>query len=63
MGNDLYLPLSLLRYLHNIAQISNASINLDLVVEELFEGRDIEDFVARWLRGIDDVLCRSIISS
>jgi len=59
--NDLYLSVSLLRYLHNIAEVPNAPVHLDLVVEELLEGGDIEDFVARWLGGIDDELCNGTV--
>lgn len=58
MGNDLDFPIPLLRDLYDIAQVPNAPIDLDFVVEEFLEGRDIEDFVARRLRGIDDVLDR-----
>lgn len=61
MGNDLYLSVSLLRYLHNIAEIPNAPVDLDLVVEELLEGGDIEDFVACGLGGIDDELCNATV--
>ena len=58
MRDDLYLPFALLGYLYNIAEVPDAPVDLDLVVEELLEGGDIEDLVARWLGGIDDELCR-----
>lgn len=62
MRDDLYLPVSLLGYLHDIAEVPHPSVDLDLVVQELLEGGDIEDLVARWLGGIDDELWRGGIS-
>jgi hypothetical protein len=54
--NDLDLSVSLLRDLHSIAEVSNTSINLNLVLEELLEGGDVEDLVAGGLRSVDDEL-------
>lgn len=45
MGNDLDLPLPLLANLYGIAQVTHAVVNLDLVMEELLEGGNIEDLV------------------
>ena len=53
-------PITLLRYLNDVSEVSNAAINLDLVVEEFLELTDIEDFVAGWTGGIDYKLPRSI---
>lgn len=53
MRNNLDLPLALLAYLHNIAEVPDAAIDLDLVVEELFEGGDVEDLVRGGLRSVD----------
>ena len=56
MGNDLDLALALLRDLDGLAEVADAALNLDLLVQELLEGRDIEDLVAGGLRGVDDEL-------
>ncbi len=56
MGNDLDLALALLRDLDGLAEVADAALNLDLLVQELLKGRDIEDLVARGLRGVDDEL-------
>lgn len=45
MRDHLDLPLALLAYLHDVAKVSDTAIDLDLVVEELFEGGDVEDLV------------------
>jgi len=57
--NDFNLALSLLRDLYSIAKVSDAAINLYLVLEELLESRDIEDLVAGGLRSVDDKLRQS----
>jgi hypothetical protein len=54
--NDFNLALSLLRDLYSIAKVSDAAINLYLVLEELLESRDVEDLVAGGLRSVDDKL-------
>jgi len=51
--DHLNLPISNLADLNNIAQVPHSVINLDLVVEELFEGGDIEDLVRGGLRSVD----------
>lgn len=56
MRDDLDLPITLLRDLDGIAQVSDTAVNLDLVLEELLEGGDIEDLVAGGLRSVDDEL-------
>ena len=43
--NDLNLPFTLLTNLDRVAQVSHAVIDLNLVVEELLEGRNVEDLV------------------
>ena len=45
MGNHLNLALALLADLHRVTQIPNAAIDLDFVMEEFFESRDVEDFI------------------
>ena len=56
MRNDLDLAVASLGDLDGVAEVSHAAIDLDLLVQELLEGRDIENLVAGGLRGIDDEL-------
>lgn len=56
MRDDLDLAVPLLADLHGIAQVVHAVVDLDLVVQELLEGGDVEDLVGRGLRGVDDEL-------
>jgi hypothetical protein len=51
--NDLNLAIADLLDLNGITQVSDTAIDLDLVLEELLEGGDVEDFVASGLRGVD----------
>jgi hypothetical protein len=39
-----------------VAEVSDAALNLDAVVEELLESRDIEDLVVGGLRSVDNEL-------
>jgi hypothetical protein len=59
--NDLNLSLSLLGDLDDVAEISDAAVNLNFVLEEFLESRDIEDLVTGGLRSIDDELYHSEI--
>ena len=45
--------------LHDITEVPDTAVNLDLVLKELLEGGDIEDLVACGLRSVDDELCLS----
>lgn len=56
MGNNLNLAIALLANLHRIAEIANAVVDFDLVVQELFKSGDIEDLVRGRLGCVDDVL-------
>lgn len=56
MGNDLDLAVTLLGDLDGIAQVADTAFNLDLLVQELLESGDIEDFVAGRLGCVDDEL-------
>lgn len=56
MGDNLNLAIALLANLHRIAEISNAVVDFDLVVQKLFKGGDIEDLVRCRLGCVDDVL-------
>lgn len=58
MSNDLDLALTSLGDDNVVAQVADAALDLDAVVEELLEGGDIEDLVRGGLRSIDDVLYR-----
>ena len=42
--------------LNDIAEVSDTAVNLDLVLEELLEGRDVKDLIACGLRRVDDEL-------
>ena len=59
MGNDLNLPFTLLADLDRVAQVSNAVVYLDLVVEKLLEGGNVENLVGGRLGGVDDELQKS----
>ena len=56
MCNDLNLPFTLLANLDRVAQITYAVVDLDLVMQELLESRNVEDFVRGGLGGVDDEL-------
>jgi hypothetical protein len=56
VGNDLDLALALLRDLDDLAEVADAALDLDPLVQELLKGRDIEDLVAGGLRSVDDEL-------
>ena len=63
MSNDLDLALTSLGDDNVVTQVADAALNLDAVVEELLEGGDIEDLVARRLGGIDGELYSRQIAS
>lgn len=56
MGDNLDLAISGGRDDDVVAQVVGAALNLDVVLEELLEGGDIEDLVAGRLRSVDDEL-------
>lgn len=56
MSDDLDLAIARLGDLDVLAEVADTALNLDAVVEELLEGGDVEDLVARGLRSVDDVL-------
>lgn len=56
MCNDLNLAIANLRDLNLVAKISCPTVDLHSVVQELLKGRDVKDFVACGLRGIDNEL-------
>lgn len=58
MGNDLNLPFTLLANLDRVAQVAYAVVDLDLVMQELLKGGNVEDLVRGRLGGVDDELWR-----
>lgn len=56
VGNNLNLALALLLDNNLVAKVVGDAVNLDAVLEELLEGRDVEDLVAGGLRSVDDEL-------
>jgi hypothetical protein len=56
VGDDLNLALALLLDDDLVAQVADATIDLDLVLEELLEGGRVEDLIASGLRSVDDEL-------
>lgn len=56
MGSDLDLSIADLLNLDGVTEVANAAVNLDLVLEELLEGADVENLVAGGLRSVDDEL-------
>ena len=56
VGNDLDLAVTLLLDDNVVAQVVGAALDLDAVLEELLEGRDVEDLVIGRLRSVDDEL-------
>jgi hypothetical protein len=56
MRDDLNLAIASLCDLDGVAQVTDAAIDLDPVVQELLEGRDVEDLIVDGLRGVDEKL-------
>lgn len=57
VSNNLDLAVTGLRDDDLVTEVADTALDLDAVVEELLEGRDVEDLVARGLRSVDDELC------
>ena len=60
VSNDLDLALASLGDDNVVTEVADTALDLDAVVEELLEGGDIEDLVARGLRSVDDELQSSV---
>lgn len=45
MRDDLNFPIPLLADRNRVAQVANAIVNLDLLMQEFLEGGDVKDFV------------------
>ena len=56
---NLNLSIAKILDLHDITEVPDTAVNLDLVLKELLEGGDVEDLVACRLRSVDDELCFS----
>lgn len=56
MGGDLNLSIANVLDLDLVAEVTDAVVDLDLVLEELLEGGDIKDLVGGRLGCVDDVL-------
>jgi hypothetical protein len=56
VGSNLDLAIADLLDLDGITEVANTAVHLDLVLEELFEGADVEDLVAGGLRSVNDEL-------
>ena len=56
MRNHFYLSIALLRDHNRVAQVARSTIDLDTVVQELFECGDVEDLIVGGLGGVDDEL-------
>jgi hypothetical protein len=57
--SNLNLSIAKVLDLHDITEVPDTAVNLDLVLKELLEGGDVEDLVACRLRSVDDELCFS----
>ena len=56
VSDNLDLAITRLGDVDLVTEVTDTALDLDAVVEELLEGRDVEDLVARGLRGVDDEL-------
>ena len=56
MSDNLDLAITRLRDVDLVTEVTDTALDLDAVVEELLEGGDVEDLVARGLRSVDDEL-------
>lgn len=61
MGNNLDLAIAGLGDHDVLTKVTDTALDLDAVVEELLEGRDIEDLVASGLRSVDDELLGNLL--
>lgn len=61
MRDDLDLAVAGLRDLDRVAEVAGAAVDLDAVVQELLEGRDVEDLVGGGLGCVDRVLSVALV--
>jgi hypothetical protein len=62
VSDDLNLSITDTLDLDLVTKVTDAVVNLDLVLEELLEGGDVEDLIGGWLGSVDDVLMIEISS-
>lgn len=56
MSDDLDLAIADLGDLDVVAEVAGTALDLDAVVQELFESREVKDLVADGLAAVDGVL-------
>ena len=56
VSDNLDLAIARLGDVDLVTEVTDTALDLDAVVEELLEGRDVEDLVASGLRSVDDEL-------
>ena len=56
MSNNLDLAVTSLGDDDLVTEVADTALDLDAVVEELLESREVEDLVAHGLRSVDDIL-------
>lgn len=56
MSDNLDLAIARLGDLDVVTEVTDTAFDLDAVVKELLEGRDVEDLVASGLRSVDHEL-------
>jgi hypothetical protein len=61
VGNDLDLAIANLGDDDVVTEVADTALDLDAVVEELLEGRDIENLVASGLRSVDNELLGDLL--
>jgi hypothetical protein len=61
VGNNLDLAIAGLGDHDVLTEVTDTALDLDAVVEELLEGRDIEDLVAGGLRSVDNELLGNLL--
>lgn len=62
MRNDNNLPITLLRDLNGVTEVTDAAIDLDFIVKELLKSADVKDLVRGRLGRVDNELYSSVVS-
>jgi hypothetical protein len=63
MCDDFDLAITRLGDLDIVTQVANTAVDLDAIMQELLERRDIKNLVVRWLGGVDDILHSHVVST
>jgi len=61
MCDDFDLAITRLGDLDIVTQVANTAVDLDAIMQELLERRDIKNLVVRWLGGVDDILPQDLL--